>query len=440
MATFIIHTHSMSRLEERLAGLNKRLAKHGLPPATVLSAVAEVVTDSRLDPREVALDLSAEDAFWAQVRGAVTATVREIVYRVEVEAPTELIQWPGHTLLGRVERLPGGDLIHRLGDHDVDLEQFRGQPFRCGHCGKIRSRKAVWIYRRDDTGALLQLGDSCARDYFGLDVEALLYCALPLMRGEAEDEEWGFGGASRDESRRAMTFIAFAASLVVFEGYRSRKAWDAECTADVASGLTYMLEERGWDGLSSRLSSAWAKSSRQWWAATAPRWEEFQAWAAEAVAWWHRADLPETASSLDHNIQAVFRSDLDLNHAGLLAYGLLLWMRDAGHAPDPDRIERLQWTDEHLGKVGDRLRGLPVEFWAVHHAETDFGMLHILTFRDAAGRALVWKTGTESGDEWIQGQQLFLTGTIKAHSRFRERAQTVLTRCSLAEAPCPVAV
>lgn len=57
--------------------------------------------------------------------------------------------------------------------------------------------------------------------------------------------------------------------------------------------------------------------------------------------------------------------------------------------------------------------------------------MHIHTFRDGYGNALIWKTTRGLGLE--KGDAVHLKGTIKEHSEYDDEKQTVLTRCRVKE-------
>ena len=89
---------------------------------------------------------------------------------------------------------------------------------------------------------------------------------------------------------------------------------------------------------------------------------------------------------------------------------------------------------QHVGQIGDKLDLVVVlekRAWFDVPSFRGFGTdtMHVYTFRDDAGNALVWKTG--KGLIFETGEKVHLAGTIKDHSEYNEEKQTVLTRCKV---------
>jgi hypothetical protein len=101
---------------------------------------------------------------------------------------------------------------------------------------------------------------------------------------------------------------------------------------------------------------------------------------------------------------------------------------------EEQRIREQKALSKHIGQVGDKI-DLDVTFercaWFEIPSFRGFGTetMHIYTFRDEQGNALIWKTS--KGIDMEQGETVHLTGTIKEHSKYDEERQTVLTRCKI---------
>lgn len=89
---------------------------------------------------------------------------------------------------------------------------------------------------------------------------------------------------------------------------------------------------------------------------------------------------------------------------------------------------------QHVGQVGDKLEldvVLEKNAFFTVPSFRGFGTdtMHIYTFRDEAGNAIIWKTNKGLGIE--KGSKVHLKGTIKTHDEYDEEKQTVLTRCKV---------
>lgn len=89
---------------------------------------------------------------------------------------------------------------------------------------------------------------------------------------------------------------------------------------------------------------------------------------------------------------------------------------------------------QHVGQIGEKIEldaTLEKNAWFDVPSFRGFGTdtMHIYTFRDGAGNAIIWKTNKGLGIE--KGSKVHLKGTIKDHSEYDEEKQTVLTRCKV---------
>lgn len=434
--TLTIRTYSIDALRERLDTLNKRLAKHRLPAATIskISATFTTREDASWRNAWAQLDLSADETTRSAhqtILQAVSA-VQDLVYLVEVSVPTGLIQWNGHIVRGRIQRLDdgAGDIITRIGNHDRDLSVYRGKPFRCSHCGSRRARKSLWVFERLQDQVLITLGDNCAQEYFGVDVQALLNDAWAFFSPEEEDD-WGFGGSHAPDTHLAHLIATFGTALIAFEGFRSRKRFEDDCTSNQASGLAYLVKDKGMRQVSDALTSSWQRYTREWWAATMPRWQEFTAIVDAARTWWEGENPQEDYLA---NCRAAIRS-MNPRLSAFLVCAVWEFMKAQGLVADPQR--QRSYADGWLGAPEQKVKDLAVELVDIKAFSSDYGPRYYVTFRDHDDHLLLWKTGNNpnASGSWQPGTQLLLSGTVKEHTLWKDTKQTVLLRCKLALDP-----
>ena len=89
---------------------------------------------------------------------------------------------------------------------------------------------------------------------------------------------------------------------------------------------------------------------------------------------------------------------------------------------------------QHIGSIGDKIEldaVLEKNAWFDIPSFRGFGTdtMHIYTFRNEHGDAIVWKTSKGLGIE--NGEKVHVKGTIKEHSEYDNEKQTVLTRCKV---------
>lgn len=103
---------------------------------------------------------------------------------------------------------------------------------------------------------------------------------------------------------------------------------------------------------------------------------------------------------------------------------------------EEQRIREQKAKSQHIGNVGDKIE-MVVTFdhvaWFEIPSFSGFGTetMHIYTFRDSNGNAIVWKT--TSGKDIENGEQVTIKATIKEHSEYDDEKQTILTRCRISK-------
>ena len=103
---------------------------------------------------------------------------------------------------------------------------------------------------------------------------------------------------------------------------------------------------------------------------------------------------------------------------------------------EEQRIREQKAISQHFGAVGDKIDLdviLEKSAWFEIPSFRGFGTdtMHIYTFRDDKGNAIIWKTSKGLGIE--NGQRVHIKGTIKEHSEYDDEKQTVITRCKVEE-------
>lgn len=115
--------------------------------------------------------------------------------------------------------------------------------------------------------------------------------------------------------------------------------------------------------------------------------------------------------------------------------------REEAEKAEQERIEReiaeRKARSQYVGEEGEKLT-LAVTYLGSPHFTTRLGgwmeqTTYIHSFYDDAGNKIVWKSGTfpVALQEAEEGQRMTITGTVKAHSEYKEEKQTALTRCKI---------
>lgn len=98
------------------------------------------------------------------------------------------------------------------------------------------------------------------------------------------------------------------------------------------------------------------------------------------------------------------------------------------------KIQEQKAISQHIGSIGDKIEldaVLEKNAWFEIPSFRGYGTdtMHIYTFRNEHGDAIIWKTSKGLGIE--NGEKVHVKGTIKEHSEYDSEKQTVLTRCKV---------
>jgi hypothetical protein len=340
-------------------------------------------------------------------------------------APLRLAGWE---FLAVVEPLIGGNLIRQVPDARIDegeLAAYRTGDLHCDHCRTDRRRSETFVVRADGSderipvGTRRCVGRSCLAAFLGRQSPAALISSLGwrdliVQCGEAGGEG-GWGGS--DPHLESVEFLSWAVAVVRIDGWTSRtvaRAQERSATADIAIGLL-VPPHPSW-------RTEWERRREAYRPSDADRTR------AQSILAWARDVSPGT--DYEQNLRLVaIQPALDRSHAGILASAIAAHDRRMG-----ERAGRRAEVDpgapsRHLGAIGEKRDFGRVTCERIESYGSDYGTVHVHTFRDSEGRAIVWKTGKRRAN---QGDVVAaLTGTIKRHGEFRGEAQTELSRCAL---------
>lgn len=289
-------------------------------------------------------------------------------------------------------------------------EKFRSLGPVCEHCKTKRARKDCFVLRHDD-GSWIQVGRSCLKDFLGHPNPEHLVQAASWLK----DVEDACGHSADDrESVRFLPGVAFvlswASSTIARLGWTPKSKDDTEfggsrvCTARIVR-----------ESIEDYLASIRYRTSCKFPRPT----DNDRARADAAIAW---AKNLTGSSEYEQNIRALtVRQSVEPKNFGMVVSIVAAYDRAMQN-------KREVANSEHVGTVGDRLRDVRVSCERVIElGDYGYGMQRINVMRDENGNVLVWK----SGKALETGGIFMATGTVKAHSEYKGRKQTDLTRCSV---------
>lgn len=216
--SYKIPAERLSILQAGVDKLNKRAAKLGMAPVTVVAS--EPIAEHYIEQEH-----------------GVPRTRTRWVRNVRLEGTVPVVA--GFAFIAKLDHLEGGNLVLRAPGFDGDLDGWRVVGSRCQHCGLERSRAATFLVR-DESGNLIQVGRQCLQDYTrSADVESavkLFKCWRELLDGGSDDAEggWGFGGYS--PAPTPVEYLAAAVAAVRKLGFH--KADSERSTRKVCDFIT----------------------------------------------------------------------------------------------------------------------------------------------------------------------------------------------------------
>lgn len=159
---------------------------------------------------------------------------------VDVEIVPTFYQISGWTFVGTIE-----DSVMYNRESFTIPESFRNYGNICDHCGYDRRRNKFLIFQNDSSGEYWQFGTSCAKDYFGHDIEMLLnsFGKFSAFVAEMSDEDWVEGCARSGSLHFSLETVVYNLLVVVERyGYISRRKAEEEfclSTSDTVQDLIF---------------------------------------------------------------------------------------------------------------------------------------------------------------------------------------------------------
>ena len=380
---------SEERMKALIAKANKIIAKLNLAPISIISTELVKVKDPESD-------------------------LPMVVVEAELSIPTELVRVGGQEIVARIESLDGVNMITRISNDGVDLKAYRDAEITCDHCGLKRNRKASWVVKSEERG-VIQVGDSCADLYFGVDVLRLLRASAQIAQ-ILDDEDWE--GGSRRQNR--FNFEVFTSVVVwhsMTKGFVTKKqAGDYGVSTSEEAEFLAMLPTN----LNDQRQREYEKhhAAHEAWRADHFKGENLY---DMALDWW-LAREDDSLSEFEHNCKVAILSQ-DVRFLGLSAYGLKLWADAQFGLNQPNK------TSAYVGEKGVRSVFNQLKVTHIGSSDNAFGTTTIVTFEDPSRNELVWFATTDPNV--TLGETYKVKATVKDHKERKGIKQTIITRAAI---------
>lgn len=402
----VIGDENLSLVKERVAVLNKKAIKKGMPGIEFkaeqtgeMYAIMGKATLQKEPPKDL-LDLVSIVP----------------VYAARIE--TVGVKYAGWRLLGVLSPLNGSNLVNEVPGQTIPPD-FRDRVNECDHCGQHRSRIETFVVGHDD-GRVGCVGRTCLKDFLGHSVHGIL-TVYELMEATDSDEFWGGGSASHD--LYLETYLAWVASVISVDGWASVSGtkYDGTPTCTIASmcmmgDKPFTMDAARWDAFVAERS---------------PK-PEHVALAQEALVW--ARTLEGSENNYQANLALLVKGDrIGRKHVGLAA-SIVSSFQNLKMA----RTQKAAIKDEWVGEVKQRLL-LDVTCVKVIPISGQYGTVGLHILRTPEGHSLTWFA---SSAEWLEtGSRYLVKATIKKHEWYSNKRdpkapqtrQTSLTRVAIQE-------
>lgn len=416
--SYRIPAERLSILQAGVEKLNRRAAKLGMAPVTLVAGPARAEGYVELVPNPYGIHLPS--SYIPRTRW---------VQDVRLEGSVPVVG--GFAFIAKLDHLEGGNLVLRAPGFEGDLDGWRVTGSRCQHCGMDRRRAATFLVR-DESGNIIQVGRQCLQDYTrSTDVESavkLFKCWQELLAGGSDEdsEGWGFGGYRAGPT--PAEYLAAAVSSIRHRGFH-KSGGEQDSTRSECDFITEPCpKDRGFEGDRERIE-LWHKLQPT---------DAQRATAAEVLVW---VLTSNDSSDYMHNARlACAELTVRSRTEGILAS--LPFSYDKAMGREQERKARPA-AGPHVGVVGGKVT-LKVTVRYVTGWSNDWSSGVFMILVDENNSTLMVKaTGhlnRQSEEDGFKDGEWYIHGTVKRHELNEKRNNepvTRLTRCVMRRDPFP---
>lgn len=340
-----------------------------------------------------------------------------VVYRPKTSTTDEsYVDMMEVTVTGQIPVLKGYSVIGTINDQGLINEapektipdSFRENDLHCDHCQTNRGRKLVVILKNSETNEFLQVGRSCLKDYTGTDdIERLISMLEPIMKiySDSYDEECDYDKNPKVDTLYSVLRILSVANKVV----RTRGGYVS--TSETQNyhenpPTSYIVKE---------FLSASTKVEK----------EDIEK-AKEVLEWFNKSTHKNT--NYIYNIKKIIET-------GYTTFKGVGYLASVVKYYNCELIKEIERKNKPVGQVSEYQGTIGKKFVTTaillneYSFDTQYGYCTCYKFIDSNGNIYVWFT-TKDLDTEI-GDIISIAGKVKEHKLFREKKETILTRCKV---------
>ena len=413
-----IHEDNLAIFNEKLADLNKKFAKKGLP---LINCSMEKTEMYHVD--EWTKEKTPYTLYVATLSSDFNQTNLSGV-DVEFEGVVSLIEKSENDKIYTFKNINYSSLLANCS---------------CDKCHKKIGRNKYLVFSkvgkevetRDD---LVVLGTSCAKDYFPFSVESyfgFLESAFEEL-GSYDEFSGSFGGCSSHYHTLSAIYDATLACTDNLKVY----AKEGETKGNVLGWLNNLKMDKY-----TYYRDVYLMPSNP------IPFEDVISWVKDILD----KSTEELRSDFEINARSVFfktlddgtremRHEIHEKYMGIAVYAMFSAKQNHDKmvakkiAEEKRTIENAKF--EYYGNVGDKFER-EMTFEKMFGFETMYGYQYIILFHDDENHVFVWKTANGNlgkNFNWAEyevGQKYLIKGTVKSHDEYKNVKQTVITRCKV---------
>lgn len=383
-----------------------------MPLARLDVAIAKIdAANRRAEKAGIAGRFSYTVEFWQKEHTDRETQVKFYTQMVNLVLDRPAVRHEGWTFLASLQwDEEAGLLIHSVPGAELgDRSQF--DACRCDVCHTNRQRNDTFVVENEQTGERLQVGRNCLAQFMGIVPAGLWMLTWDDLSSSLPDEEAeSYGQSARIARLPLLTVLQATVAICLESGWVSRAKAEAEQKLATSSLVMNMFAPLG------REEQAWAKE----------RWEVARSEYAVSLANQIRETALAAGGEGDYmsNLRALLRSEtVEARNLALIVSAYAVWQREQEVAVARRTITGSQW----LGSVGAKIE-VTGKVASLRHIEGQYGVTTLLVVESGTNVVKWFASGVK---EFEIGAAIRLAGTVKAHDEYKDRKETVLTRCKV---------
>jgi len=412
---------SREKLDTKLAKLNKILVKYGYENAAI----------------------TAEETIYVTAEGTevvapevVLPTLKFRAYQWTVNIPVNHVGKDNTEFIGYLEfgsEAAGNKVIPAFDPEDpsagmydgILLDLARSRKSNCDHCNKLRTRNKLFVFKKD--GEMHTIGSTCAREWYGIEIEGFLNAWKGICSMTDEDE--------REYRNKAYSRMAFVSEILVYcmasidrQGFIASKFDNSTVNdANYCYNWNHIPECRKGNRTPETLDHI--RNSEKSFNEMIVRMSE-----------WYQTFSPTTL--FDHNLRSGVL-DLTLTF-GQAPWAIIKWMDAeklayrngmAKNAPaEVPAAELLLAPNEYVAGSGEKV-SIDGQVVFTRAFDTDYGTSYLIKIATVEGTIVWFSSNFEyvncNFNDLIRGTWVHIAGKVKKQDTYNDTKQTILTRCKL---------